>query len=180
MSLHRQVVRSSSALLGLTLVFAVGVFHSYAGEIFNPKPAPAFKAKTLKGSDLDIRKLKGHLILLEFWRRECSDCMLTMEKLVQLRKDIPEEQLTMIGINCDEDKTVPINFLRRKPANWPQIHAGSQETDLTHLYEVEDLPAFCVIDPDGNLIYRAERGNVDDLVEILAPRLPNVSEHGTE
>jgi len=159
----------------MVLVLAFSVGSARAGEIFDPKPAPVFKANTVDETTLELKDLKGKMVLLEFWRRECSDCVLTMEKLVELRKEIPKEQLAIIGINCDEDIAMARNFLRRKPADWPQIHALSQEVNPIDLYQVKDLPAFCVIDAEGNLIFRGERVKLEEIREILNPRLPDLS-----
>ncbi len=163
------------AIVILCVVGGILIFPTSAGEIFDPKPAPPFKAKTLDEQEIDLKKFHGKLVLLEFWRRDCSDCVLTMEKLIDLRKQVPEEQLVMIGINCDEDVTLARNFLRRKPTEWPQIHAHSQDVGLSDLYKVENLPAFCLIDGEGNLIYRGERAKVEDLEDIISPRLSDTS-----
>ncbi len=151
-----------------------------AGEIFDPKPAPQFKAKTLEDETLELKELKGKIILLEFWRRECSDCMVTMDKLVEIRKEISKDQLVIIGINCDVDVTLAENFLRRKPAEWPQIHARSQEKNLIDLYKVKDLPAFCLIDAEGRLFYRGERVKIDEIMKIVAPHLSEVPSGNSE
>lgn len=143
----------------------------FSGEVYDPKPAPEFEAKTLEGDNLSLKEFKGKVVLLEFWRRECSPCMQSMADVEALEAKASKDELVILGINCDKEPHVLKNFLRRKKVDWPQIHAYSQTENPIELFEIEDLPAFCIIDPEGSVIYRGSKVKFSQVKEVLAPWL---------
>lgn len=162
--------------LGILFVLVLGAVHydlraAFSGEIFDPEPAPAFQAKTLDGAALSLEDFKGKVVLLEFWRRECSPCMQSMAGVEALEAKASKEELVILGINCDKEPHVLKNFLCRKKVGWPQIHAYSQKENPIDLFEIQDLPAFCIIDPEGSVIYRGSKVKFTQVIEVLAPWL---------
>ncbi len=55
-----------------TLAVAMGVMvwaasPDVSGQVATGKAAPAFVAKSLEGKSLDLKRLKGKVVLLQFW-----------------------------------------------------------------------------------------------------------------
>lgn len=56
----------------------------------------------------------------------------------------------ILGIATGEDRAVVEEYLRRHPAKYP-IMLGS-EYDLPRLFQMQVIPTYVALDPDGNLI----------------------------
>lgn len=173
---HRKQRKGRFSSLGFLWLFSFGALIAcwepiFSGELYDPKPAPEFEAKTLEGGNLSLKDFKGKVVLLEFWRRECSPCMQSMAEVEALEAKASKDELVILGINCDKEPHVLKNFLRRKKVDWPQIHAYSQTENPIELFEIEDLPAFCIIDPEGSVIYRGSKVKFSQVREVLAPWL---------
>ena len=54
------------------------------------EPAPDFTLKTLEGEELTLAKLKGNVVLLNFWASWCSPCREEMPALKKLWNRIPK------------------------------------------------------------------------------------------
>jgi thiol-disulfide isomerase/thioredoxin len=64
-------------------------------------PAPAFSVKTFAGTDLSLEKMSGKPFLLYFWFSNCSPCVATSPRLVELDRVYSPKGFTILGLNAD-------------------------------------------------------------------------------
>ena len=62
------------------------------------KPAPPFTVRTIDGKVIDIDKLKGKVILVNFFATWCRPCMEEMPHINLLRQKYSDEDLVIISI----------------------------------------------------------------------------------
>lgn len=61
------------------------------------------KLTTISGEENKISASKAPVTILNFWAAWCKPCLEEFPSLVELRKTFSEDQLQIIGINCDEE-----------------------------------------------------------------------------
>ncbi|MFN4218832.1 MAG: DUF3179 domain-containing (seleno)protein [Candidatus Bipolaricaulia bacterium] len=113
--------------------------------------APDFALETLDGGVIQLSKLRGHKVILNFWASWCAPCRAEMpdfERIYQEYKD----RLTILGINMREDRQTIEKFLRAVPISYP-IVLDPQGTTVK-AYRVIAQPATFWIDEQGQIIER--------------------------
>ena len=111
--------------------------------------APDFKLKTLDGQEVTIFKLKGKVILLDFWATWCGPCRESIPHLIQLYKTYHKDGLEVIGMNLDRgDMDTVRHFVKSMDVPYP-ITVTSQEVERG--YGVTGLPTTILIDKEGRI-----------------------------
>ncbi len=129
------------------------------------KPAPEITlASVVKGpnlQDVSLSKLKGKVIIVEFWATWCGPCNAAIPHLNELAKFYKDKPVVFISIS-DEKKETIAEFLKiRKMDSWV---VSDNERKTKQAYGVEAVPATFIIDKEGNLVWR---GHPDNLTEKL-------------
>lgn len=107
--------------------------------------APDFSVKTLDGTHLKLSELRGRRVIVDFWATWCPPCVKEIPHFIQLRKDIPEAELAILGISNEDEPTLR-EFVRRKGINYPVASAS----DLPAPYKnVTAIPTTFFIDRRG-------------------------------
>jgi len=120
------------------------------------KPAPNMQVKDLHGSPLSLAELKGSTVLLDFWTTWCPPCQADASSLEKLHRKYGGTNLRIIGISVDEDRDTVEKYLNKHPHGYPVVL--SSENQLPRAYQVDALPTYLIIDPDGVLV-TAEEGD---------------------
>jgi peroxiredoxin len=116
--------------------------------------APAVTVTTLEGERLELEKLEGKAVLLDFWATWCVPCVAELPVFVDLydqgktRKDF-----VMIGVSLDGDEKMLRRFLKKHRVEWHQVNGpkgGAQEA--AERFGVIGLPAVFLIGPDGKIL----------------------------
>ena len=71
------------------------------------KPAPELVVSELDGATFDLAKLRGKVVLVNYWATWCAPCRKDMPKLDALYRRYHEQNLEMIGISVDRDSDLP-------------------------------------------------------------------------
>jgi len=64
--------------------------------------APDFTVKTLDGREITLSKLKGKVVLLDFWATWCAPCRAAIPHLIDLQRAYQEKGVEVIGMNMDK------------------------------------------------------------------------------
>lgn len=86
----------------LGLFAAIALFASAAAFGGN-NAAPDFTLPVHGGGQLSLDKLKGQVVMINFWASYCGPCRQEMPLLDQISKKYKSLGFTLLGVNVDED-----------------------------------------------------------------------------
>jgi len=111
--------------------------------------APDFKLRTLDGQEIVLFKLKGKVILLDFWATWCGPCRESIPHLIQLYNTYQKNGLEVIGMNVDRgDIDTVRHFVKSLDIPYP-ITLTTQEVERG--YRVTGLPTTILVDKEGRI-----------------------------
>ena len=130
------------------LLFAVSIVACDRGD--HPgqigQPAPTFSI-TDGQSSIDLAKLRGHVVVLNFWASWCPPCLEELPSLNAMQRELP--QINVIGVSMDLDKDAYAGFLKRHPTAFVTVDDPEQRANA--LYSSFRPPETYIIDKAGNI-----------------------------
>jgi len=114
--------------------------------------SPLLKATALlqapAGASLDAEKLKGKVVVLEFWATWCGPCVLAIPHLNELAEKFKNQPVQFIAITSEDEATVK-TFLANKPINaWVALDADKA---MKAAFAVSAIPHTVVLGKDGSI-----------------------------
>ena len=109
-----------------------------------------FKAEDINGNSYDLSKLKGKIIVLNFWFIKCAPCQTEipeLNKLVEEYKD--SSDVVFLGVALDDKPDLEM-FLKRIPFNYNIIYNGST---FARQYNISGYPTHAIIDREGKVYF---------------------------
>ena len=123
-----------------------------AKEEMEGEKAPIFSVKSIEGKSFDLKKLKGKIVVLNFWFTTCMPCVLEMpelNKIVQKYKN--NKDIVFLGFALDSKKQIEA-FLQTNPFKYNLVEKSNT---IAKRYKVSAYPTHIVIDKKGNIaLYR--------------------------
>ena len=109
---------------------------------------------------IDIRDLRGKIVLLDFWTYCCINCMHILPMLKQLEEKYPN-QLVVLGIHSPKFNTEKdIENIRRAVLRYDITHPVINDSNkaIWRRYNINFWPTMILIDPEGYVcgIHRGE------------------------
>jgi thiol-disulfide isomerase/thioredoxin len=104
---------------------------------------------------LSLDKLKGHVILLDFWTYCCINCIHVLNDLKYLEEKYKDEPFVVIGIHSPKFKNErDLDNIKSAIARYEINHPVLADTYmiLWQEYEINVWPSFLLIDVEGNVI----------------------------
>lgn len=108
------------------------------------KRAPDFRVSDSRES-LDITKLRGRVVVLNFWATWCVPCIDEIPSLLELQHRMP--QITVAAVSADEDDVAYRQFLTDHGVDFVTVRDPSYR--IPHMYGTVKIPETYVIDRDG-------------------------------
>jgi thiol-disulfide isomerase/thioredoxin len=108
------------------------------------KPAPVFALNDGQHS-VDLRSLRGQVVVLNFWATWCAPCITEMPSLIALQQALP--QVKVVAVSTDQDPDAYNSFLRRRPLPFLTVLDAKQGSNS--LYGTFRFPETYVIDKQG-------------------------------
>jgi peroxiredoxin len=148
-----------SLLIGATALLPVA---TQAGNA----AAPAFMLPGKSGETIDLAKLKGQVVMLNFWASWCGPCRTEMPLMDQIYKKYSPAGFTLLGVNVDTDSTDAQKFLSQVSVSFPIAY--DRENKVSKLYDVAAMPSTVFIDRKGNVRALHRGYKAGDEAEYLA------------
>jgi cytochrome c biogenesis protein CcmG/thiol:disulfide interchange protein DsbE len=124
---------------------AVGCDRGQHPERLN-KVAPQFSISDGANS-ADLSKLRGKIVLLNFWASWCPPCIEELPTLMELQRRMPD--IVVLAISIDEDPEKYQRFLAKNHVNLLSVRDPSQRIET--MYGTAQIPETYVIDRQGML-----------------------------
>lgn len=102
--------------------------------------------------NISLSKLKGKVVVLNFWGSWCGPCRYETPDLVEMHKDLKDKGLEVLAINYGDDKESALAFMGKYQIKYSVIF----DRGYTDLYSVNSFPTNIVIDRRGRIRYRLE------------------------
>lgn len=120
--------------------------------------APTFRVQTVEGDTLDLEKLRGSVVVLDFWHLGCSSCASEISGLNQLALAFEGDDVVFVALATNAKKALE-RFLRQRPFYYRHV---ADAVDLAAAYgvEVADMPVHLVIGKDGRVLHRRKGGSL--------------------
>ena len=114
--------------------------------------APDWTLKTPEGQAITLSKLRGKVVLLDFWATWCGPCAMAMPGLQKLHERFKDKPVVVYGIDTWEKskRADPTSFVRRRGFTYGLLLEGDK---VAKAYRVVGLPTTYVIGPDGRVLY---------------------------
>ncbi|MGO9337003.1 MAG: TlpA family protein disulfide reductase [Terracidiphilus sp.] len=126
--------------------------------------APEFVRRDLTGHNLDLARLHGKVVLLNFWATWCTSCQVEMPMFAHWQKQYGPQQLAVIGISMDDDSEPVRRTIHAQRIDYP---VAMGDATLGQRYGgVLGLPLTFLIDRNG--VVRAKFQGEADLGKIEA------------
>lgn len=115
----------------------------------NPMPDWALPKYALRTSDmLKSEQLKGKIVLMEFWIKNCGYCMEAFPKMKELQKKYGK-QIEILSVNAYEKKEeIDFFYQREKPA-YTMLYNGEKLANSLGIYA---YPTVVLLDRTGKII----------------------------
>jgi peroxiredoxin len=123
------------------------------------KPAPEFLLRNSSGKSLNLQKLRGKVVLLDFWATWCTGCKKELPWFSEFQKTYGPKGFAVIGVSMDDDGWKAVKpFLARTKVSYRML-LGDQTTAMR--YSIKSLPDAFLIDQQGNIAAAYTTGMVD-------------------
>lgn len=119
-------------------------------RMVDAKVAPSFAVRSHTGEDLTLEKLRGKIVLLDFWASWCGPCRRDMPEIRKISKKYAADGFVMIGINLDSSRPSFEAYIKEEGISWQQYYDGlGWSNRIARLYRVFSIPHTVLIDQDG-------------------------------
>ena len=138
-------VRMIAVLLCLAVLFT-------SGTQSEPKSkAPNFVLKTSDGKTLELKKLAGKVVVVNFWATWCGPCRAEIPGMIEVYERYRSKGLEIVGVSLDLggwDRVKP--YVDKAKISYPVVIGDG---DLADAYGgIEAIPTTFFIDKQGNII----------------------------
>ena len=117
------------------------------------RDAPILKLDKLlqapPGSSTDWTKLKGKLVVLEFWATWCSPCVEQIPHLNEMARELADQPVVFIAVTDDEEYRLN-EFLKSTPVKtWIGLDSARVNWPA---FDLHSIPTTVIVNPDGKVL----------------------------
>ena len=131
-------------------------------------PAPAFALPTAGGDTVDLARLRGRVVYVDFWASWCTPCRRSFPWMNDLDARYRDAGLVIVGVNVDKRREDALRFLRDVPARFTIVFDPQGATPAA--FDVKGMPSAYLIDRDGR-VAAVEEGFHDERADALERRI---------
>ncbi len=129
----------------------------------NVGDAPQLSFRSLDGKTVDLKQLKGKLVLVDFWATWCGPCMAEAGHMVATNEKYHDKGLQIIGISLDDDRNAVTNIVKQQNFSWPQFFDGQGwQNKYAKEWGVNSIPRTFLIDTEGKVVWTGHPGRMDE------------------
>ncbi len=115
------------------------------------KGTPALALEDVAGRAVDLRKMRGQVVLVNFWATWCEPCRDEMPGLERLRARLQGKAFEVLAVNYGESGPKVAAFLEREKLTLPVLM--DPEKKAADRWNAKGLPMTFLVDARGRVRY---------------------------
>ena len=128
----------------------------------------ALQFTAVDGRSVDVAKLKGKVVLIDFWATWCGPCVGEVPNVKKAYDQFHDKGFEIVGISLDKDKDQLTHFITEHKMDWPQFFDGQYwQNKYARQFGIESVPTMWLLDKKGNLRDTNARENLAGGVQKL-------------
>ena len=123
--------------------------------------APDFTLVDATGKEVSLSDLKGKVVYLDFWATWCSPCLHQMKNSKIWKNEFNGKDVEFVYVSLDKNKTAWEKFVKNNEVKGLHLIASGGDvykSQIAKLYKVKKLPSYFLIDKQGKIAFKPERG----------------------
>lgn len=126
------------------------------------------KFTAFDGREVDLEKLRGKVVLIDFWATWCGPCMAELPNVIATHDALKEKGFEIIGISLDEEKNDLEKIIKRRKIAWPQYFDGTGwENKFAKRFGITGIPSMWLVNKKGMVVDMNARGDLKAKIEKL-------------
>jgi len=115
------------------------------------KPTPALATTWLDGKPIDLKDLRGRVVLVNFWATWCEPCKEELPALVKLKEQLAGQPFELVTVNYGEFPDKINQYLARSGMKLPVLL--DTQNEVSKQWKVGGLPMTFLVDAQGRVRY---------------------------
>ena len=142
----------------LAPALALGLFAAIpAGAKEARKATPSFSVRDLDGKRVDLKSLKGKVVIINFWATWCRPCMQELPHLDAMQKKYGKKGLVVLAVSTDGPETASkVRAVTKRKRFKMRVLHDKDGALIAKLNPRANNPYTVFVDKTGKTAYRHE------------------------
>src|SRR4051794_21270231 len=116
------------------------------------RAAPAIRLSGVAGDPVDLAKLRGQGVVVNFWASWCAECRTEQAALSATWDRYRDAGVVVLGVDFQDTRADARDYLAQAGISYPTVFDGRSRTALA--YGLRGVPETFVIDARGTVVDR--------------------------
>ncbi|MEO8205474.1 MAG: TlpA disulfide reductase family protein [Chthoniobacterales bacterium] len=129
----------------------------------------SFTLDTIQGGTINLRALRGKIVIIIFWAAESPHCQLWLRSFRQFSAKLSPSSVAIVTISLDKSRENLAKIMDQYNVEWPTHYEGKGwETPIARELGINALPTVWILDKKGNLRTLNARDSYQNWIRLLS------------
>ena len=116
------------------------------------RAAPNFTLPQLDGAPVTLARLRGQVVVINFWASWCAECKIEQAALDRAWQQFQDSGVVVIGVNFEDSTSAARSYVRTADVTYPVVEDSASRTALA--YGLHGVPETFVVNQSGRIVSR--------------------------
>lgn len=136
-------------VLVMLVVVGFKLYQLTLGQVSSGE-APTFSMQTFDGQTVDLKALRGKVVVVNFWASWCDPCKQEALDLQQFNMAYKDRGVVLVGVDYVDTETEAKAYLTSYGINY--LNGPDLGTKISQAYRIQGVPETYIVDKTGKLV----------------------------